>query len=42
MACSIVDMAIYADYDPDLKLLERITTWADRRFDRSRSTGDYE
>jgi len=37
MACGLVDMAMYADYDRELNLLEQITTWAMHRFDRSRS-----
>jgi DUF1680 family protein len=37
MACGLVDMALYADYDRELNLLEKITGWAMRRFDRARS-----
>jgi hypothetical protein len=37
MSCGLVDMALYAGYDPNLTLLEKITNWASRRFDRSRS-----
>ncbi len=37
MACGLVDMAMYADYDRELNLLEKITGWAQGRFDRSRS-----
>lgn len=37
MACGLVDMALYANYDRNLNLLEKITEWALRRFDRSRS-----
>jgi uncharacterized protein len=37
MACGLVDMALYADYDRELSLLEEITDWAMQRFDRSRS-----
>lgn len=37
MACGLVDLALYAGYDSELNLLEKITQWANRRFDRSRS-----
>jgi hypothetical protein len=37
MACGLVDLAFYADYDRDLNLLEKITAWAQGRFDCSRS-----
>ncbi len=37
MACGLVDMALYADYDRELGLLEKITNWALNHFDRSRS-----
>ncbi len=38
MACGLVDMALYAGYDQELDLLEKITGWASRHFDRSRSS----
>jgi hypothetical protein len=37
MAGGLVDLALYANYDPELNLLEQITGWASRQFDRSRS-----
>lgn len=37
MACGLVDLALYADYDRALPLLDRITLWASANFDRSRS-----
>ncbi len=35
--CGLVDLALYADYPQALVLLARITDWASRSFDRSRS-----
>lgn len=36
-ACGLVDLAAYAGYDPELRLLDSILDWAARRFDRTRS-----
>jgi DUF1680 family protein len=36
MSCGLVDAAKYADYPHALEILERITGWAARNFDRSR------
>lgn len=37
LACGLVDLALYAGYDPKLTLMEKITDWASRRFDRART-----
>lgn len=37
MLCGLTDMALYANYDHALVILEQITQWAMKRFDRSRS-----
>lgn len=37
MACGLVDLALYADHQPALDTLARITVWARDNFDRSRS-----
>ena len=37
MACGLVDLALYGDFPRAFELLERITVWASRNFDRSRS-----
>lgn len=37
MACGLVDLALYIGYDPKLTLMEKITDWASRSFDRVRT-----
>jgi len=36
LVCGLVDLYVYAGYEPALPLLERTTDWAARAFDRSR------
>ena len=36
LSCGLVDAAQYADYPHALEILDRITVWASRNFDRSR------
>jgi uncharacterized protein len=37
MSCGLVDLALYANYPRALDILDQITQWASRNFDRSRS-----
>ena len=37
MCCGLVDLALYADFSDAMKMLQRITVWAGKNFDRSRS-----
>jgi uncharacterized protein len=42
LACGLVDAAKYADFSHALEILDRITSWAQRNFDRSRVPATYE
>ena len=37
LACGLVDLKAYADFDESIPLLEKITDWASRTFDRERA-----
>ncbi|MES2391118.1 MAG: beta-L-arabinofuranosidase domain-containing protein [Acidobacteriota bacterium] len=41
LACGLVDAARYADFPHAIEILDRITSWASRNFDRSRVPAGY-
>jgi len=41
LACGLVDAAKYADFPHAMEILDRITMWASRNFDRSRVPASY-
>lgn len=40
LVCGLVDLRLYADCDAALQALDRVTAWAERTFDRSRTPAD--
>ena len=42
LCCGLVDAAKYADFPHALEILDRVTTWASRHFDRSRVPASYQ